>query len=121
MELRKVNEDMFVLKINDVGSICETVGHPTNECPTILAFKEVLHNQANAININKKPFHSPYSETYNSGWRNHPNFNWRNDNVALPPQSHSNYVPYNLHPKKSLKDTLQQFMESQATINNQTS
>lgn len=74
MELRKVNEVTSMPKMNDVCSICETVGHPTNECPIIPAFKEVLHDQANAINMNKKPFHSPYSETYNSGWKNHPNF-----------------------------------------------
>jgi hypothetical protein len=74
MELRKVNEIKVVQK-EEVCGICEIIGHTTHECPTIPAFKEVLHGQANAMNTYKKPFDSPYSETYNPGWRNHPNFN----------------------------------------------
>jgi hypothetical protein len=73
MELRKVNE-IKVVQNEEVCVICEIIGHTTHECPTILAFKEVLHDQANAMNTYKKPFDAPYSETYNSGWRNHPNF-----------------------------------------------
>jgi hypothetical protein len=73
MELRKVNEIKLVQK-EEVYGICEIMGHATHECPTIPAFKEVLHDQANAMNTYKKPFQSPYVETYNPGWRNHPNF-----------------------------------------------
>ena len=70
----------------------------------------------------KKSYPSPYLETHNSGWRNHPNFSWRNDNVVAPPtHGSSNFVPYNPPPNKSLEDTLQQFMQTQSTINNQTS
>ena len=41
--------------------------------------------------------------------------------VAPPTHGSSNLVPYNPPPKKSLKDTLQQFMQTQSTINNQNS
>ena len=96
--------------------------HPTNECPTIPAFNEVLYDQANAMNMVKKSNPSPYSETYNLRWRNHPNFSWRNDNVvATPTHGSSNFVPYNPLPKNSLEDTLQQFIQAQFTINNQNS
>uniref|UniRef100_A0A2N9GNA7 RNA-directed DNA polymerase n=1 Tax=Fagus sylvatica TaxID=28930 RepID=A0A2N9GNA7_FAGSY len=95
MELRKVNEITPVQK-EEVCGICEIMGHATHECPTIPAFKEVLHDQANAMNTYKKPFQSPYAETYNPGWRNHPNF-------------------------RLLEDTLQTFMQGQSTINSQTS
>ena len=107
MELRKVNGFNTVPKIDKVFRICETMEHPTNEFPTILAFKEVLHDQANAMNmVKKKSYPSPYSKTYNLGWRNHPNFSWRNDNVVAPPTHGSaNFVPYNPLPKKSLEDT----------------
>ena len=107
MELRKVNGINTVSKIDEVCRICETMEHPTNECPTIPAFKEVLHDQSNAINMVKKSYPSPYSKTYNSGWRNHLNFSWRNDNVVAPTHSSSNFVLYNPLPKKSLKDILQ--------------
>jgi hypothetical protein len=120
MELRKVNEITPVQK-EEVCGICEIMGHATHECPTIPAFKEVLHDQANAMNTYKKPFQSPYSETYNSGWRNHPNFSWRNENNAPSPEGPSNSVTYNPPHKKTLKDTLQTFMQGQSTINSQTS
>ena len=78
--------------------------HITNECPTNPAFKEVLHDQANVMNMVKKSYPSPYLETYNSGWRNHPNFSWRNDNVVVPPtHGSSNFVIYNLPLKKVLR------------------
>ena len=41
MEFRKVNGINTVPKIDEVCRICETMEHPTNECSTILAFKEV--------------------------------------------------------------------------------
>ena len=74
MELRKVEEVNTMPNIYEVCRICETMEHPTNECPTIPAFKEVLHDQANAMNMVKKSYHFPYSEAYNLGWRNHLNF-----------------------------------------------
>ena len=34
-------------------------------------------DQANAIGVIKKPSnYNPYSNTYNLGWRDHPNFSW---------------------------------------------
>ena len=96
MELRKVNEVITLPKIDEVCRNCETMEQPTNECPTILAFKEGLHDQANAINMVKKSYLSPYSETYNLGWSNHQNFSWRNDNVVIPStHGSSNFVPFN--------------------------
>ncbi|XP_010527653.1 PREDICTED: uncharacterized protein LOC104804963 [Tarenaya hassleriana] len=34
---------------------------------------------------------NPYSNTYNPGWRNHPNFSYKNNNALNPPQN--NYRP----------------------------
>ena len=53
MELRKIKGINIVPKIDEVRRICETMEHPTNECPTIPTFKEVLHDQANAMNMVK--------------------------------------------------------------------
>ncbi|KAL2480100.1 Uncharacterized protein Adt_33066 [Abeliophyllum distichum] len=33
-------------------------------------------DQANALNMMRKPHYNPYSNTYNPGWRDHPNFSW---------------------------------------------
>ncbi|XP_052308537.1 uncharacterized protein LOC127905253 [Populus trichocarpa] len=111
--------------------VCESKGHRTTECPTIPAFKEVLYGQTSDSSNVRKPFSNqvgnPYSETYNPGWRNHPNFGWRNEGSSVPqtfqppPQPfhtpiHNTYQPPH---KRSLEDTLQQFMQTQGGINNQ--
>ena len=99
MELHRVNEVASVAKNEEICVICERQGHPTKECPTIPAFKEVLHGsnqlEVNALNQNqqRKPSNSPYSETYNPGWRDHPNFRWRsneNPNHSQGPSGWSN-------------------------------
>ena len=59
--------------------ICETKEHSTNDCPTLHSFKECFHEQAHALNSFQRPNHNPYSQTYNPGWRNHPNFSWKSD------------------------------------------
>ena len=61
-----------------VCQIYETNEHATNDCPTLPSFKECLHEQA---------------QTYNPGWRNHPNFSWKSGNnnaqTSQPPfQAH---------------------------------
>ena len=64
-------------KTKEVESICGIYSgnqHVTQDCPTISAFQEVLQEQSNAINNYQRPFSNPSSNTYNSGWRNHPNF-----------------------------------------------
>jgi len=39
------------------------------------------------------PNHNPYSQTYNLGWRNHPNFSWKSDAQTSQPsfQAHHNF------------------------------
>jgi hypothetical protein len=55
MELRKDHEIKSIQK-EEVCGICKVIGHTTHECPTILAFKGVLHDQANAMNTYEKAF-----------------------------------------------------------------
>lgn len=63
MELKKVNEVHAVPRISEKCGICEDHGHSTNECPTIPAFKEVLLDQSNAVNMIHKPYSGPYSNS----------------------------------------------------------
>jgi len=63
-----------------VCQICEMNEHATNDCPILPSFEERLHKQAHALNIFQRPNHNPYSQTYNPGWRNHPNFSWKSGN-----------------------------------------
>ncbi|KAK9211927.1 hypothetical protein WN943_001306 [Citrus x changshan-huyou] len=106
-------------------NICNSNDHFTQECPTLPTLKECINDQANVINTFNKP--NPYSQTYNPGWRNHPNFGWRNNNNAQssqapPPQNFQNPQPYAAYvppPWKNLEDTMHSFIRKQDAINNQ--
>jgi hypothetical protein len=78
LEFKKSGQLKYVQDI--VCQICETNKHSTNDYPTLPSFKECLHEQANALNNFQRPNHNPYSQTYNSGWRNYPNFSWKSGN-----------------------------------------
>ncbi|GFS37480.1 hypothetical protein Acr_00g0052210 [Actinidia rufa] len=160
-------EALEFTKVNAVGSeelkevccaVCETKEHDTISCPVIPGIKEALHGQVNAIGHCGQGARNPYSNTYNPGWRDHPNFGWRNEGTSNPqayqggfhnPQSYQaphpppppqNYQPspvtsfstipkpfqpppqaqsntYQPPHKRSLEDTLQQFIQSQGGVN----
>ena len=83
-ELKKVNEVTIVPQVPSVpmGSgveesciICNDPAHSTINCPNLPQVKGAIQiEQVNALNYQRKPFNSPYSETYNPGWGKHPNF-----------------------------------------------
>ena len=89
IELKKVNEVTVVPKVPSVpmGSGVEDSciifydsTHSTVNCPNLPQVKGAIQiEQANALNYQRKPFNSPYSETYNPGWGKHPNFSWKNE------------------------------------------
>ncbi|KAL5758341.1 hypothetical protein ACOSP7_020952 [Xanthoceras sorbifolium] len=64
----------------------------TQVCPTPSEMKGVYEEQCNSIGTYRKPF-SPYSDTYNPGWRNHPNFSWKNDANHSTPSNNNHWKP----------------------------
>ncbi|KAG9458442.1 hypothetical protein H6P81_002950 [Aristolochia fimbriata] len=64
-----------------VAQICDMCGggHPNHECQAgnIQAVSSL--DQANYVS-NFRRSNDPYNNTYNPGWRNHPNFSWNNYN-----------------------------------------
>ncbi|XP_051115786.1 uncharacterized protein LOC127240953 [Andrographis paniculata] len=55
--------------------ICGSVEHPMDACPTLREEVEV-----NAAGFAPRRAYDPYSNTYNPGWRDHPNFRYGNQN-----------------------------------------
>ncbi|RVW13010.1 hypothetical protein CK203_103642 [Vitis vinifera] len=47
------------------------------ECPMMPVVREMFRDQANVIEQFKPNNNAPYSNTYNSNWRNHPNLSWK--------------------------------------------
>ncbi|CAA0840188.1 Unknown protein, partial [Striga hermonthica] len=73
---------------------------------------------ANALQgYQNRPVNDPFSNTYNAGWRNHPNFSWANNNNVQQPrqnfaqqQPRPNYVPQQ---QMRLNYPQQQFQQQQ--------
>ena len=119
-----------VRPISEVCQLCETPDHTAKTCLSMEAFNECIAEQANSLNSYKKPYGSPFSDTYNPNWRNHPRFSWSQgqtqnnqgmqpmqapmqSQTTFPPMSQQapQYVPPHLR-KPSLEETLQQFMQN---------
>ena len=58
-------------------SICQSFEHLVEECPTMPAVREMFGDQANVIGQFKPNNNASYGNTYNSNWRNRPNFSWK--------------------------------------------
>ncbi|WP_233354919.1 hypothetical protein, partial [Vibrio cholerae] len=54
--------------------ICQSYEHLVEECPTIPTAREMFGDQVNVIGQFKPNNNASYGNTYNSNWRNHPNF-----------------------------------------------
>ena len=103
IELKKVNEVASVPQVSSVPIgprvedpyiICDDPTHSTINFPNLPQLKGAIQiKQANAFNYQRKPFNSPYSETYNPGWGKHPNLSWRNEGGPhnLPNNQGPNY------------------------------
>ncbi|KAL6322464.1 hypothetical protein AAG906_008119 [Vitis piasezkii] len=75
-EVQIVNEGVTQLCL-----ICKSMEHGMQSCPTLPVVQDMFMEQANALRTYKHySSNSPYSNTYNSGWRNHPNLSWRGGN-----------------------------------------
>ncbi|RVW13139.1 Retrovirus-related Pol polyprotein from transposon 17.6 [Vitis vinifera] len=63
-------------------SSCQSYEHLVEECPIIPAVREMFGDQENVIGQFKPNNNASHGNTYNSNWRNHPNFSWK----PKPPQ-----------------------------------
>ncbi|KAM3011138.1 hypothetical protein FF2_029878 [Malus domestica] len=88
----------LVPKPNEVCAICNIPSHPTHQCPSREAYPEFVQEQVNLMNsYNQRPRNDAFSNTYNPGWRDHPNFSWKNNN---------NYQNFQPKPASTLEDTV---------------
>ncbi|KAK8576727.1 hypothetical protein V6N13_015160 [Hibiscus sabdariffa] len=102
--------------------------HHATDCP-------VMHEQASYVGNFNRNSNTPYSNTYNQGWRQHPNFSWGNQsganassssrqkNLIAPPGFQAN-MPWHSETKgnvaasnnNSLKAIMQEFISTSKTM-----
>jgi hypothetical protein len=99
-----------------VCAICSHSNHIIETCPMSSSSEP---EQVNYVGQNNyPPKNNPYSNTYNAGWRNHPNLSWSSNQDVLNPQ----VGQPNLEPKKNdVEGVMLQFLTAQQQINSQTS
>ncbi|XP_021750402.1 uncharacterized protein LOC110716074 [Chenopodium quinoa] len=80
--------------LHETCQMCNVQGHIAPNCPQ--NSNDMSIEEANAFYISnpKRPY-DPHSNTYNEGWKNHPNFSYKNtqaqQNPPPPPPRNSNY------------------------------
>ncbi|XP_030963798.1 uncharacterized protein LOC115984958 [Quercus lobata] len=94
-----------VLELDSITSLAAQM-KSFNDCQVGNPFAQSSYGQANYVS-NFQRQNNPYSNTYNPGWRNHPNFSWRNNQgQAKPPQQFPQQEK-----KLTLEDMFMQFIQ----------
>ncbi|KAL5574401.1 hypothetical protein UlMin_023998 [Ulmus minor] len=94
--------------VNVLSAQCQ-VGNP---------FASPNSEQAKYVSNFQRPQHNPYSNTYNPGWRNHPNLSWGNNQGGSKPSS-SFHQPQEKK-QSDLEEILGKFIEeTRANFRNQ--
>ncbi|XP_073137123.1 uncharacterized protein [Henckelia pumila] len=82
-------------QIAKVCGICTQVGHATDMCPTLQEGYAEQVNAAGGFLGPPQQKYDPYSNTYNPGWRDHPNLRYENPPGPQAPQHNQSYrQPY---------------------------
>lgn len=99
--------NMNVNVIQSTNVICDFCAgnHASIDCQVRSPFAISTSKQTNFVSYFQRQ-NNPYSNTYNLGWRNHPNFSWGNTQNTLKP-------PLGFQPqekKPNLEDLITQFI-----------
>ncbi|KAJ4724584.1 DNA-directed DNA polymerase [Melia azedarach] len=90
-QLATLNKQLGVMTAQSIHIpqvVCELCNgnHPSTDCQVGNPFAPSSSEQMSYVGNYNQQNNNPYSNTYNQGWRNHPNFSWRgNQNAARPP------------------------------------
>ncbi|GJR78509.1 DNA-directed DNA polymerase [Tanacetum coccineum] len=72
---------------HDACSMCGDPSHSVNNCQS---WGAPSNEEVNGVYGNR-PRNDPFSESYNPGWRSHPNFRWKDDDNRLNNTQQQNY------------------------------
>ncbi|KAL0444838.1 UNVERIFIED_CONTAM: hypothetical protein Slati_2206500 [Sesamum latifolium] len=98
--------------------ICISPGHFTDACPTLQEEPTMHANAVGGLSGPSQRGHDPFSNTYNSGWRDHPNLRYGNQSFQKPPpppQSNPNSGTSLEDMMKTLIANTQQFQQDTHT------
>ena len=88
-------------------------GHVTDECQGLSAVARQTPEHVDYMGNAPRPQNNPYSNTYNPGWRNHPNFSWGNQGQQRnnpPPGFQQQHLPQEKKP--SMEELMAKFIQT---------
>ncbi|KAM1495945.1 hypothetical protein ACFXTO_030606 [Malus domestica] len=94
-------------------SLCASIAHDMEHCPA----NPNLEGMHEVKAFSGRPRNDPYSNNYNPGWREHPNFSWRDSQNSMGPSNSTKQYqqPYQAPPIQqedpSIKDMLSQLLK----------
>ena len=126
LEIRNQHE---VQAVNDLFAShpacfnCQSNSHPGEYCPAVPS-GDLMQEHAHVLGQNKPPTKAPYGNTYNLGWRNHPNLSWKPKPPAYaPPGAQQQQPPLSSSVEQAilnLSKVVGTFVEEQKVLNVQT-
>ncbi|GKV38977.1 hypothetical protein SLEP1_g46823 [Rubroshorea leprosula] len=107
-KLDNLGASAMSISSNSCCELCGQFGHASVECQVGNSVQS-SNEQANFVSSGGRSNFNPYSNTYNPGWRSHPNFSWSNNQVRVPP----GFQQQNQQEKKSnLEELVHKFVSS---------
>ncbi|CAJ2661759.1 unnamed protein product [Trifolium pratense] len=101
------NSQMQVMAAQDLKCDFCGQGHANGEC-----FPEGSEEAKYLANFKRSnPNHNPYSNTYNPGWRDHPNFGWGGSQNSNQSQQQTPLQNNQQRKPSPMEETLMQFMK----------
>ncbi|CAN6583278.1 unnamed protein product [Malus baccata var. baccata] len=98
--------------------ICSETTHDITQCPNKDSYPELVQEHVNMVNNFIRPRSDPYSNTYNPGWKNHPNLSWGGN--QQPRQYQQSYQSTSETKKPSLEDQMSQLAQHMSALSNST-
>ncbi|XP_027172525.1 uncharacterized protein LOC113772154 [Coffea eugenioides] len=102
--------------------ICTNMGHHTDSCPMLKEDGAEQVNMAGGVPAPRRPY-DPYSNTYNPGWRDHPNFNYgnrpQNAFSSRPPRFQQSWQQKSQPSASNSRSSLEEIVKSLATTTTQ--
>ncbi|XP_062118241.1 uncharacterized protein LOC133831846 [Humulus lupulus] len=115
---KQLQGNVITAPVQQAHTLCEICGgpHAYEQCQ-YADVNNMPMEQAQAIgNFPRQSNNNPYSNSFNQGWRNHPNFSWKNDQQG---QSSSQQQSFQQQPQGFFQPRFRQQQQPQPTTHHQ--
>ena len=93
---QQLGSQVSVHKVEEILPACKQCHgpHPTSQCLMMNAMGDFTVEQIQYMaKFPQNQNFNPYGQNYNPGWKNHPNFSWKNQNPGKPMEQAKSLQP----------------------------